>query len=177
MGRLRSPKRRWSCSPSSAFTRSPTRCGRRSSARPAECAGAATRPIDTPERLDVAGRASWHSRSEFRFDTETTRICAALGGDRRLFVRLERRRGVLHSGARAGGRDTARSEDCAGSAAADAGKPGDREGRAEPEVRHDRAARPACDLARRGVRHDGRQLPARCRRAEPQSRRAGPARI
>ena len=59
------------------------------------------------------------------------------------------------------------------SAAARPRKPRHRQDRPEPQVRHDRAPHRRRRAGRRGVRHDGRQLPARRRRAEPQSRRPG----
>ena len=50
-----------------------------------------------------------------------------------------------------------------------------REDRAEPEIRHRGCRGAGIELAGRGLRHDGRQLPARRRRAEPQPRRPGQA--
>ena len=64
-------------------------------------------------------------------------------------------------------------ESHARSAPADSGKPRHRQDRPEPEIRHDRAALRRRRSRRRQLRHHGRQLSARCRRAESQSRRTG----
>ncbi len=97
------------------------------------------RIVDTPaevRRLSARAR-----RPEARLDRHRDdQHLADRGRDCRLFVRLDAGRGLLPARPRAGGRAAARSRSDAGRAAADSGRPGDREDRPEPEVRHDRAA-------------------------------------
>ena len=127
--------------------------------------------IDTPEKLaDFVARL--RKEPVIAFDTETTHVWpnwAELVGcsfcwrsGEAYYLPLRTPAGEPHLDPQAGAGRLARS----------AGKPGREKGRAKPEVRHDRAAIRRHQAGRRRVRHDDRQLSARCRRAQSQPGRA-----
>ena len=123
--------------------------------------------IDTPEKL-AEFVALLAPAAGYRLRHRNDAHLAQLGRVGRLFVLLAGRRGLLLAAARAGRRAAFGCRAGAGRAARGAGKPGREKSRAESEVRHDRAALGRHQAGRRRVRHDDRQLSARCRRAQPQ---------
>ena len=114
--------------------------------------------VDTPEAFETF-LAQLRQQKSFSFDTETTDVrprWAKLVGmsfawnDREAwYLPLRSPEGQPHL-------DPVGN---AGGIEADPRRPGDREDRAEPQVRHDRAPRGRGQLVGRGLRHHGRQLP------------------
>ena len=161
--RLRPAARSPSCSATSASARSATALAAIADAdvdkleRPAPAAVDAWEAdyqiVDTPEELDVLVSQLARAVADLGRHRNDPHL-AALRRDRRLLVRLEAGRGVLRPRPRPGGRPRARPRRDARRAAAGPRKPGHRQDRPEPEVRHDRAPQRRHRAARRGVRHD-----------------------
>ena len=99
---------------------------------------------------------------------------AALGKAGGHVAGLERPRGVVSPVPYARRRAPPRRRRNPGRLEADSGRPNRREDRPEPEVRHDRAAGGGDRAGRRGLRHDGGQLPVGSGPPQPQPRRVGP---
>jgi len=100
---------------------------------------------------------------------------SSLGGACGLLVRLAAGRGLLHPGTSAGGRAATGSRARSRRASAGAGEPGDREDRAELEVRHRRLAGGGNSRSRHGVRYHGGRLSVGSGRTESQPGRFGQA--
>ena len=97
----------------------------------------------------------------------------AVGPAGGLLVRVAGRACRLRAAASTCGRAAPRSVDDARRAATDPGKPADRQGRTESEIRPDRVAQCRHPHAGHGVRHDGRRLPAGPGGTQPQHGRSG----